>query len=82
MSKEFVVYGAGFCANCKPFAKKLSEVTGLKLEDFYRDVDDYEDEVSGLGIRALPHVIVKENGQEIFVGRGPVEANKVFGAVL
>lgn len=75
--KYAVIYGASFCSNCKPLYNKMLQ-QGISVE--YKDVDDYEDEVVSLGIRSLPQVYVYdgEDGQIIFSGSGPVNANKVF----
>lgn len=73
--KQVIVFGGSFCSNCKTLIKSLEN---KNIPYVYKDVDDFEDEVTALGIRSLPHVQVMENDVEIFSGRGAMEANKVF----
>jgi thioredoxin 1 len=66
VARKLIKYGAEWCHMCfvvDPVAQKLADLYGIELER--REVDEDPEGAYEHGIRALPTIILEEDGQEV-----------------
>lgn len=74
MSVKLMVFSAGFCSQCGPYKKNLTEA-GIEFEVVDADDDDKQDLFAEYGVRGLPTSVFLKDGVvvEKLVGNKPVK---------
>lgn len=62
--KQLKIYSAAWCVPCQMLKKTLSD-NDLGIPTTTIDVDAWKDEVKEAGVRAVPTLILLENGVEL-----------------
>ena len=63
--KTMKYFSATWCGPCKSFKPVMNEIAGEGYQIAFLDVDKNKDMASQYNIRAVPTIIIEENGVEV-----------------